>query len=155
MNRGCCRDDESESGSASGAQVQLQCAQEQATRQNEADMAPRQKQAELERELCRSEAERQTEALRATTLAQVCIALSNHARQPAAGKSLYTQSPVLHKQLCTLLVVSPCPQQYLLKFCWSLLLNDGRRRERDPSCDYARLSNHIRVMMSCPTQQSH
>ena len=42
-------------------------------------MAPRQKQKELERELCKVEAERQTEALRATKLAQVCRALSHHA----------------------------------------------------------------------------
>ena len=61
------------------AQVQLQYAQEQASRQKEADMAPRQKQVELERELCKAEVERQTEALRATTLAQVCGAFPHHA----------------------------------------------------------------------------
>ena len=62
------------------AQVQLQYAQEQACRQQEADMAPRQKQMELDKELCKAEAQRQTEYLRSKTLASVCEALSAHAK---------------------------------------------------------------------------
>ena len=59
--------------------MQIQYAKEQACRQQEADMAPQQKQMELDVELRKVEAQRQTEFLRGTTLAQVCEALSAHA----------------------------------------------------------------------------